>query len=100
MPSGVTKTQFYLDMYPRGEKMDDGKLMTVQSVHSLTYRYTHGFDARAQSMHCERCHEPETFCQPCHQNGYDGNGARIKVWLSSLSTALTTAPSTTRFECE
>jgi hypothetical protein len=77
VPAGVTKDKFYLDLYPRGEKMDDGKALTVQSVHSLTYRYTHGFDARAQSMHCERCHEPESFCTPCHENGYDGNGARI-----------------------
>ena len=77
VPSGVAKDKFYIDTWPRGEKMDDGKLLTVQSAHNLTYRYTHGFDARAQSTHCERCHEAESFCTPCHENGYDGNGARI-----------------------
>ncbi|MBI5645688.1 MAG: hypothetical protein HY962_02050 [Ignavibacteriae bacterium] len=77
VPEGNAKDKFYIGLAPRGEKVDDGKLLTSQQVHSLTYRYTHGFDARAQSTHCERCHEPESFCTPCHQNGFDANGARI-----------------------
>ena len=77
VPALKTKNEFYLNGDPRGEVMDDGKLLTVQSVHSLTYRYTHGFDARIQSSRCQTCHEPETFCVPCHRGGYDGNGERV-----------------------
>jgi len=74
---GTTKDKFYNDMWPRGEKMDDGNLFSIQKVHVLTYRYTHGFDARAKSSRCETCHEPEGFCTPCHENGFDATGTRI-----------------------
>ncbi len=77
VPLGVTSNNFYIDAWPRNEKIDDGNMLTVQKSHSLTYRYTHGFDARAKSSRCETCHEPETFCTPCHMNGYDANGVRI-----------------------
>jgi hypothetical protein len=77
VPYGQTKSRFYLDGWPRNEKTDDGNELTVQSVHELTYRYTHGFEARAKSSRCATCHDQETFCQPCHQTGYDANGARI-----------------------
>jgi Outer membrane cytochrome MtrC/MtrF-like, domains II/IV len=69
--------EFYNSAYPRGEKIDDGDGLTLQMVHSLTYRYTHGFDARIQSSRCQTCHETESFCADCHRNGYDANGARI-----------------------
>ncbi len=77
VPRGVTADRFYNPSHPRGEKIDDGKLLTLQGAHSMTYRYTHGFDARAQSTRCATCHEIESFCASCHQNGYDANGARI-----------------------
>ncbi|MCB2205877.1 cytochrome c family protein [bacterium] len=77
VPHGVSADEFYIVGSPRGEKIDDENLLTVQKVHSLTYRYTHGFDARAKSTRCETCHEPESFCTPCHQNGYDATGIRI-----------------------
>ncbi len=77
VPHGVAADEFYLEGSPRGEKMDDGVELTLQKVHSLTYRYTHGFDARAKSTRCETCHEPESFCTPCHHNGYDATGMRI-----------------------
>ncbi|MDT8324083.1 MAG: cytochrome c3 family protein [Bacteroidota bacterium] len=77
VPHGVTADEFYLEGSPRGEKIDDERQLTLQKVHSLTYRYTHGFDARAKSTRCETCHEPESFCTPCHQNGYDATGMRI-----------------------
>jgi hypothetical protein len=67
----------YINAWPRGEKMDDGDLLTVQKVHSLTYRYTHGFDARAQSSRCATCHDHDSFCTPCHRGGYDATGVRI-----------------------
>lgn len=77
VPGMVDADHFYIDAWPRGEKMDDADELTVQKAHSLTYRYTHGFDARAKSTRCETCHEPETFCTPCHENGYDATGVRI-----------------------
>ncbi|MBN1446874.1 MAG: hypothetical protein JXA28_03000 [Bacteroidetes bacterium] len=77
VPGMVTTDEFYMSGWPRGEKIDDGNLLTVQKAHPLTYRYTHGFDARAKSTRCETCHEPESFCTPCHQNGYDATGMRI-----------------------
>lgn len=76
VPKDVASDRFYIDAWPRGEKMDDGRLLGIQQVHALTYRYTHGFDARAQSSTCQRCHV-EQFCADCHQNGYDAAGARI-----------------------
>lgn len=77
VPAGVGKDQFYIEGWPRGEKMDDGAELTVQKVHSQVYRYTHGFDARAKTTRCETCHEPASFCTPCHQNGYDATGMRV-----------------------
>lgn len=77
VPSGSKTDRFYLDSHPRAEKMDDGRLLTLQTAHNLTYRYTHGFDARAQSSRCATCHEVESFCTTCHENGYDANGVRV-----------------------
>jgi hypothetical protein len=77
VPATATKKDFYLEGDPRGEVMDDSRLLTVQSVHNLTYKYTHGFDARVQSSRCQTCHNPETFCTPCHRGGYDASGMRI-----------------------
>lgn len=77
VPGMVTADNFYISGWPRGEKIDDENQLTVQKAHPLTYRYTHGFDARAKTTRCETCHEPETFCTPCHQNGYDATGVRI-----------------------
>lgn len=77
VPAGVAADRFYLDSWPRARSMDDSRMLTVQTAHSLTYRYTHGFDARAQSSRCATCHDAETFCTPCHRNGYDATGTRI-----------------------
>jgi hypothetical protein len=72
-----SSTAWYQSAWPRGERMDDAAELTVQQVHSLTYRYTHGFDARAQSTRCATCHDADRFCTPCHRNGYDATGTRI-----------------------
>ncbi|MBE0643336.1 MAG: hypothetical protein IH600_04595 [Bacteroidetes bacterium] len=77
VPAGVTSDRFYIDGWPRGEKMDDERVLTVQKAHPLGYAYTHGFDARAKSTRCETCHEQESFCAPCHENGFDATGTRI-----------------------
>ncbi len=77
VPLGVEPDRFYIEGSPRGEKTDRPEVLTVQRAHPLTYRYTHGFEARAKSSRCETCHEQESFCQPCHSNGYDATGVRI-----------------------
>lgn len=77
VPGNVTNDNFYVNGWPRGEKMDDENVLTVQKAHPLGYAYTHGFDARAKSTRCETCHEQESFCAPCHQTGYDATGMRI-----------------------
>lgn len=77
VPSGTASDRFYIDAWPRGEKIDNAQVLTVQKAHPFTYRYTHGFDARAKSSRCQTCHEQESFCMPCHQNGYDATGTRI-----------------------
>ncbi len=77
VPRGVEADRFYIDGWPRGEKIDDERALTVQKAHPLGYAYTHGFDARAKSTRCETCHEQESFCAPCHENGFDATGMRI-----------------------
>lgn len=77
VPTTIASDRFYIETSPRTEKMDDSRVLTVQKAHPLTYRYTHGFDARAKSSRCATCHEQESFCAPCHQNGYDATGMRI-----------------------
>ncbi|MFZ1731449.1 MAG: cytochrome c3 family protein [Bacteroidota bacterium] len=77
VPLGVGNDRFYIDGWPRGEKMDDERALTVQKAHPLGFAYTHGFDARAKTTRCETCHEQETFCAPCHENGFDATGVRI-----------------------
>lgn len=77
VPLGIDAENYSTEGSPRAIKIDDAAVLTVQKVHSLTYRYTHGFDARAKSTRCRTCHEPESFCTPCHQNGYDATGVRI-----------------------
>jgi hypothetical protein len=77
VPGEPGKDVFYIDGWPRGEKIDDERQLTVQKAHPLGYAYTHGFDARAKSTRCETCHEQESFCAPCHENGYDATGTRI-----------------------
>jgi hypothetical protein len=37
----------------------------------MGYRFTHGLDAQSKSFECKTCHEPQTFCAPCHQSGGD-----------------------------
>jgi hypothetical protein len=77
VPGQIGSDNFYVSGSPRGEKIDDERVLTVQKAHPFGYTYTHGFDARAKSVRCETCHEQESFCAPCHENGYDATGRRI-----------------------
>lgn len=77
VPAPSSSKNFAMPYSPRGETVDNPDRLTLQKRHNLTYRYTHGFDARVQSSRCFTCHEQETFCTPCHRNGYDAAGVRI-----------------------
>ncbi|MDH7516333.1 MAG: cytochrome c3 family protein [Bacteroidota bacterium] len=77
VPLGRAPDKDFVDSWPRGEEIPGGDYLTVQKAHSLSYRYTHGLDARARSVRCERCHDEQMFCVPCHRNGYDAVGTRI-----------------------
>lgn len=74
---------------PNNEPIDSPDRLDIQKVHNLTYRFTHGFDARAQSSRCFICHEQESFCTPCHQNGYDEAGVRIITQSHQLAGFVT-----------
>ena len=55
---------------PRNNAGKEGpKKMTLQTVHSMNYRYTHGIDARAKSSDCFTCHSAQDFCARCHAEG-------------------------------
>lgn len=45
------------------------KTMSVQMVHDLNYRFTHGIDAKGKNADCYSCHSAQEFCAECHQTG-------------------------------
>lgn len=57
---------------------DSPNQMTLQNVHELNYRFTHGIDAKSRRMECQSCHEVQTFCAECHSAGGNINQARFK----------------------
>lgn len=52
-------------------KTDRAALQKLNNVHNLNYQFTHGLDANQKSFECKTCHETQTFCANCHQNGGD-----------------------------
>jgi c(7)-type cytochrome triheme protein len=48
---------------------DSPKLLNLQMVHEMNYRFTHSIDAKSKASDCYSCHEKETFCSTCHQAG-------------------------------
>ncbi len=54
---------------PKTSTKDSPKRTTLQNVHELNYRFTHGIDARAKQSDCASCHSTETFCSTCHEAG-------------------------------
>ena len=48
---------------------DTQRKTTLQNVHSLNYRFTHGLDAKGRTSDCYSCHARETFCATCHAEG-------------------------------
>ena len=62
---------FFAPYYTRdgAQRIDRGNLQKLTTAHELNYRLTHGLDAGQKTHECKTCHEPATFCAPCHQNG-------------------------------
>jgi len=46
--------------------VDNTKQQSINRIHDLNYRFTHGIDAKSKSMECSTCHQTETFCAECH----------------------------------
>lgn len=67
---GVTETNtlkdFYQPYYP-SNFIDGSKIQSINRVHDLNYRFSHGMDSRGKTSECQTCHQIETFCAECHQ---------------------------------
>lgn len=74
-PVGVkgsnSKDNFYVPYYTKenGVRKDRAELQKLTTAHTLNYRFTHGLDANQKSFECKTCHEEQSFCVSCHQNG-------------------------------
>jgi len=53
--------------------------LRLQAAHDLNYRFTHSIDARNRMIDCAACHDRQTFCADCHQNGGILTEGRIKT---------------------
>ncbi|MGA7838267.1 MAG: cytochrome c3 family protein [Ignavibacteriaceae bacterium] len=62
-----TKNDFY-QPYSATNNGDGIKQQQITRVHELSYRFTHGVDAKGKTAECQTCHEVETFCARCHQS--------------------------------
>ncbi|MBP9095404.1 MAG: cytochrome C [Ignavibacteria bacterium] len=74
-PVGVkgsnSKDNFYAPYYTKenGVRTDRAALQKLTNAHTLNYKFTHGLDANQKSFECKTCHEEQSFCVSCHQNG-------------------------------
>lgn len=64
---------------PMASAHDSNDLLILQRAHDLNYRWTHGSDVRAKTLDCAVCHEPQTFCNACHNPENDASRLR-PVW--------------------
>jgi len=66
-----SKTSFYAPYWTKGTgtRTDRAELQKLNNVHQMNYLYTHGMDANQRSFECKTCHDPVSFCAPCHQDG-------------------------------
>ncbi len=72
------KKDLNADPRPRTSPKDQPAQTTVQRVHDLNYRLTHGIDARSRASNCASCHDTQEFCVPCHQTGGNINQFKFK----------------------
>jgi hypothetical protein len=56
----------YTSFGARTDGTDPNRPMTLELIHSLNYRFTHGIDAKGKSSDCSSCHDARTFCVQCH----------------------------------
>ncbi len=66
------------DPMPRSTRRTSPKLLTLQMVHDMNYRFTHSIDAKAKSKDCYSCHEKESFCSSCHMAGGNVTQSKFK----------------------
>ena len=64
---------------PRTMGNDKSQALKGQAVHDMNYRFTHGIDARGRAVDCQVCHQEQTFCNDCHNNGSDALGGTIPM---------------------
>lgn len=58
---------FYTPYSPHKLK-SDVKQQQITRVHDLSFRYTHGIEAKGKTAECQTCHQVETFCAECHNS--------------------------------
>jgi hypothetical protein len=68
-----SKDNFNVEYYTKenGVRTDRAALQKLSNVHNMGYKFNHGLDAQTKSFECKSCHETESFCVSCHQNGGD-----------------------------
>ncbi len=73
------------DPMPRLTRRDSPKMLTLQMVHDMNYRFTHGIDANAKKSDCYSCHEKQSFCSACHLEGGNITQGKFKPkWHSEI----------------
>ncbi|HRN25761.1 MAG: cytochrome C [Ignavibacteriaceae bacterium] len=68
---GITEANTLNDFYQpyySSNFVDGAKVQSINRVHELNYRFTHGIDSRGKTSDCQTCHQIETFCVECHQS--------------------------------
>jgi hypothetical protein len=73
---GRTRRDLAVEPGPRRSTRDSKNQMSLQNVHELNYRFTHGIDTKSRQSDCTSCHSLETFCADCHSAG--GNITQIR----------------------
>lgn len=66
----------------RGARSGGDHPMILESAHALDYVVTHRFDAKAKTMECQSCHEPQSFCGKCHA---EGNRTAAPLWHANIA---------------
>lgn len=84
------KGAWMADPTPRVFPGNRSGTQTIQMVHDLNYRFTHGIDAKSKSSECYTCHSAQEFCSECHETGDNitAHGAKPAWHLGAGFTTL------------
>lgn len=84
------KGAWMADPAPRVFPGNRSGTQTLQMVHDLNYRFTHGIDAKSKSTECYTCHSAQEFCAECHETGeaVAGHGAKPAWHLGAGFTTI------------